>query len=162
MAPAYWIRTCRAMLTCSRDRQPLSIVRTDPLSSFMMPSFAFTMRLAMLETHELLTLGAWSHGDSAAVSAGVVGASAPSRPTDDMGLEVFRRPGVVRVLILTCPIIIHRLYSDRVLIRAEAVVNSRRPFPLHAHTGCVWVHHAAPSYIPDSSRQVCRNHIAKS
>ena len=104
---------------------------------------------------------AWPHRTSSTVATGVILAAATRSSLDDARLKVFRSAGVVRVFILARLVVIHRFYSERVVISAEVGVNGCRPFPLHTYPRRIRSKDAAPSNIVKYARNSHRDQVRK-
>ncbi len=98
---------------------------------------------------------------SSAVATGVIRAAPTRSSADNIRLEVFRRAGVVRVFVLARLVVIHRFYSERVVISAEVGVNGCRPLPIHTYPKRIRSNDAAPSNILKSARNSHRNQVRK-
>ena len=89
-----------------------------------------------------------------AVATGVIRAAATPGSADDERLKVFRRTGVVSVFVLARLVVIHRFYSERVVVSAEVGVNGCRPFSTHTDARRIRSKDAAPSNVLKSARNV--------
>ena len=100
-----------------------------------------------------------SYPDCPAEASRIVRTASASRTPDDVRLEVLRRTGVIGVPIDTRIVVIYRLYSQRVTVRAETVINSRGPLPLQTGGVAARGNVTAPGNIPESARYVGGNHV---
>jgi len=122
-------------------------------SNCLWPYFIPTATQPWVQLLRMRALLSWTRSDpySSTKRTGVIRAATTPNSAGDVGFEVLGRAGVIGVLVLARVIIIHRLYSECVVVSAEIGVNSSRPFPLGAHSACVRTDGTTPSKVTDSA-----------
>src|SRR5205823_15112300 len=99
----------------------------------------------------------FAHVHRAGEAASVVGPTAAARAAGDERLEVLRRPGVVGILVDARLAVVDRLHAERVVVRAEAPVDGRRPVPGDLDAGLVDREAASPGDRADAPGEVDRH-----